>query len=774
MTNSTAIASEVGTKPHDKSFLVNFGCKNEKAIRISLPDPPPLPLIDGYGLPKSEQYFKRLEPPKAIKDLESEVYEIFREKRGATNYAIINKFWELLERRKEGLKDEIAWMKKFIWFMSHGYWFFNAGKPTYITGWHFSYLHLHYMTLRKGEGYPDYDERQRRRFLFRHYTYTATETFRDLDENGRAKKVKGKYRMKDTKKRVFYGTIEPKGRREGLTNEFCHIITRIMTECKGADNLGTVVSMDGDNASTHFKKKLVPAFKKWPIWLKPVWQGGVTSIDFNPGKAVLDPNAKYLGSSLNYTESGGDVANDGKKIMGAGFDEQGKGKRIGNVVNRWQINKETMSLEAGADILGWCMSPSTTEKMDEGGADFKILCDLSDFYERGPGGQTISGMALSYMPTSFCLRGFTDKFGNPVLNEPTPFQVQTGYDREIGSRKWIMMRRNMLYDESDPKKIEEYRSFCRKYPEDITDCFKGTAGFVGFPIEQIENRITELENEPQETRGRFEWVNGRRFGQVKFIDDPEGDWIVTRVLQPHETGMQTTMEYYSAFEDQVIDMYRPLLPQAIVGLDPHEFKNEGESRRLKHKGSRLSDTGIAVVSLRDKKIDKDDLNPKSWTTVKTMAVLEKRFGNNEEVAEETLKAAIYYNALIHLERNKTEVWSILVKWLYGGYLNHMAEILPRGELQVQQEPGSYMTATAKKKMFSLGRDYFSYHIQNEGIRLLLKQAVEIPSMEDLTKYDALAALLNAIMGATSLYAECMKDWDIDDGMTNINVIGRAV
>lgn len=759
---------------HDTSFIINFGCKKERPIRISLPDPPPLELIDGFGKPKEEQYFRRLEWPKAIVELEREVYDEFKDKQVAINYDIQNRFWELLEKRKKSLKDEILFMKKFIWHMHHGYWWFNAGKPTYMTGWNFSYLHLHYMTLRKGEGYPEYDERQRRRFLFRHYTWTTTETFADLDSNGRAIKADGKYRMKDLGTRTFYGTIEPKGRREGLTNEFCHIVTRIMTESYGADNLGTVVSMDGDNASTHFKKKLVPAFKRWPIWLKPIWQGGVTAIDFNPGKRILDPNAIYLGSSINYTESGSDVANDGKKILAAGYDEQGKGKRIGDVGNRWQINKETMSLEAGADILGWCMHPSTVEKMNEGGQDYKEMVEISDFYTRGPGGQTLSGLALSYMPTSFCLRGFTDKFGNPVLFEPTPFQQACGYKRGIGSKKWIQQRRNMMYDEANPKKMDEFRSFVRKFPEDILDCWKGVAGFIGFPLEQIENRIIDLDNEPQEVRGKLEWVNNRRFGQVKFVEDEEGDWLVTKVMQPHESGIKTTMDYYSAFEDDLVEMYRPLRPQAIVGLDPHEFKNEGESKRLKHKGSRLSDTGIAVVGLRDKNVDKDDFNPQTWTTVKTWGILEKRFSNNKEVAEEALKAAIYWNALIHIERNKTEVWSLLVDWLYGGYLNHMAEILPRGELQIQQEPGSFMSTQSKKKMFSYAKDHFVNHIQNEGIRHVLRQAVEISSMEDLTKYDALAALLNAIMGTQSLYHEIMTHWDVEEEMTNLNFYGRAV
>lgn len=760
--------------PHDESFVINFGSKNLRPIRISLPKPPPLHLIPNYGLPREEQVFKRIPFPKKLVQLEEEVYEYYKEKKAVTNLDIRELFWKLLRQRKKALAKEIRWMKHFIWFMHNGYWVFIDGKPTYLSPWHFSYLHLHWMTLDKGEGYPTYDDRQRIQFLWRHYTYTTTETFADLDENGKAYKVDGKYRMKDMGQRTILGEALPKSRRLGATNEFCHIIKRIMTETYGADNLGTIVSMDGNNASVHFKKKLVPAYKKWPVWLKPIWSGGVTSIEFSPGKGVMNPNIKYLGSSIDYTESGGDVANDGKKLMAGGFDEQGKGKRIGNVQNRWQINKETMTLQAGNQILGWCSHPSTVEKMDEGGIDYKALCDLSDFYTRTIGGQTLSGLALGYMPSSYCLRGFTDKFGKPVLLRPTERQKALGYKPEIGSKTYLERRRNLLYDESDPKKMDEYRSFVRKFPEDYDDCWKGVAGYIGFPIEHIEDRIIELRNNPEEVQGRFEWVDNRRFGRVEFIPDPEGDWTVAKIIHDNSDSRKSKMEYFSAFHNDDIEQYRPAEVKGIIGVDPHEFNNESDSRRLGKNGSRLSDTGMAVIGLRDRDIDQDDFDKQSWKTVKTWAVLEKRFSNNEAVAEEALKAAIYYNCLMHIETNKTEVLSRIVEWRFGGYLNHMAQTMPFEEIEVDRQPGSKMNPTNKKKMFSLAKDHFVHHVKNESISLILKQAMEISSMEQLTAYDAFAAWLNAIYGSTSLY-HLIMDHNRDDGdVTRINAYGRAV
>ena len=66
--------------PPEKSFLVNFGSKTIKPIRISLPKPPKIELIDGYGLPAHQQVFKRKEFPQALIDLEKQAYDHFKSK----------------------------------------------------------------------------------------------------------------------------------------------------------------------------------------------------------------------------------------------------------------------------------------------------------------------------------------------------------------------------------------------------------------------------------------------------------------------------------------------------------------------------------------------------------------------------------------------------------------------------------------------------------------------------------------------------------------------
>ena len=627
----------------DTSFLVNWGSKNLRPVRISLPKPPPEHLIDNWGLHPDEQVFKRLEIPKKLKELEESVLNDYsRVNKGVNGNNILNEFWERIERNEKKFKEEITWIKHFIWFSYYGYWVYINGKPTYLSPWYFTYLNLHRLTTDSGYTYPEYREKGRLRFLFRHYTYTTTETFADINpDDGLAYKVADKdgifrYRMVDTGQRIFYGTIEPKDRRGGLTNESCHIINRIAASQRGADKLSTIVSMGGENAETHFRKKLVPAWNSWPLWFRPVWIGGfgkLKNLEFTSNTLT---GIDTLDTTINYTDSADDLANDGKMIIAALYDEQGKGKRTGNVQNRWQINKETMSLGGGSHIIGWCSHPSTVEKMDEGGKDYKDMCDMSNFYARKKDGQTTSGLALCYFPSSFCLEGYIDCFGQPVYEYPTEKQKELGYKKRIGSKLYIKNKRKDLYDPDDPVKMDEYRSFVRKYPEDYDECWTGVAGQLGLDNEKIRKRKVELINNPLTVRGNFKWIDKARL-IVDFEKRKDGIWVVNKLLPREESNQVTSMLDYSAIEGDEIMVNCPYNPtKYIIGMDPQRFSNKAEAQFLKMKNSKKSDTSIVVKRRKDNLIDTGD-NPLKWKTPHFVAAMRQRMDSSRHATDEVLK-----------------------------------------------------------------------------------------------------------------------------------------
>ena len=742
----------------DKNFTVNFESRNLRPISITLPTPPRLDLIDGWGLHPDDQTFKKLEIPRKLKDLENRILSRFSEKTRAVNgNTVLTAFWEEFESRQEEMKDEIEFVKKFIYFMWYGYWVFIDGKPTYIPPWYFSYLNIHRMTVENGYAYPEYRDKGRLRFLFRHYSYTTTETFADFDDKGIAIKVVDsygdlKYRMVNTGSRVFFGTIEPKDRRGGLTNETCHIITRVMISERGADKIGTIVSMGGENAEVHFRRKLIPAWIAWPLWLRPVWIGGFGKLKQLEFTSNTLTNVKTLDTVINFTDSADDLANDGKMVIAADYDEQGKGKRTGNVQIRWQVNKEAMSLGGGSNIIGFCTHPSTVEKMEEGGWDYKVMCDMSNFYQRKKDGQTMSGLALCYMPSSYCLENYIDKWGQAVRDMPSVRQIKNGFKRRIGSRTYILNKRKDLYDEDDPKKMDEFRSFVRKYPEDYDEAWTGIAGQLGFDNEKIRRRKIELINKSETKRGEFTWLDRARW-VVGFTERSDGRWIIAKELPRGNCNQISTMLDYSAFEDDEIVVNRPADPSKyIIGVDPQQFSNKAEAVHLAMRNTKKSDTGIAVLQKRDKKIDVSE-NPKDWVTKKFVASLRARLASSKDAAEEALKVAIYYGGLIHIETNRTEVWERIIEWRFGGYLNYNVERLADGQIRKAPKPGTSLGPSTKKSGFSLLADYFNYHSKTEPILEFLEEADSISSMEQLTSMDRLSAHMHALIGNESIYAD---------------------
>jgi len=752
----------------DTSFVVNFRNKSLKSIRISLPYPPRLDKIDGWGLHPDDQVFKKMEIPYKLQALEKKIKNSFRnQKVGVNGTNVLEEFWNELEINKKNLKDEIEWMKRFIYHIWYGYWIFIDGKPVWLPPWYFSYLNIHRMTTDNGYEFPEYRDKGRLRFLFRHYIYNTHETFADLDEDGMAYKVKDEdgnmiYRIVDTGSRTFYGTIEPKDRRGGLTNESCHVITRIMTSQRGADKLGTIVSMGGENAETHFRKKLIPAWNAWPLWSKPVWSGGFSKtkqLEFT-ANSLHDINS--LDGTVNYTDSADDLANDGKMIMAALYDEQGKGKRSGNVQNRWQVNKEAMSLGGGSKIIGFCIHPSTVEKMEEGGIDYKIMCDLSNFYQRKKDGQTISGLGLCYMPSSYCLEDYIDKWGNAVMNMPTQRQIRNGFKNRIGSKTYIENKRRDLYDPDDPKKMDEYRSFVRKFPEDFNDCWTGVAGQLGWDNERIRTRKQQLMNKSETVNGEFEWVS-RSSLIVKFVEKTDGRWVVAKQLGGGEANQIATMLDYSAFEDDEVVVNRPVDPtKFMIGVDPQQFSNKAEAIYLEAKGTKRSDTSIAVLQRRNKNIDISDDNPYLWTTRKFVASFRARLSSSKEATDEVMKVMIYYGGLVHIENNRTEIWERLVEQRFSGYLNYNVEILADGQIKRSNKPGNILSGPSKKKGFTMLADYFNHHSHVEPILEFLEEADTINSMEELTAFDRLAAHLQALLGDDSIYSDLLWGNQMDD------------
>ena len=110
---------------------------------IRLPEQPPIEQIDGFDLPKTEQKWRRKELPS---------------------------FFNKVEYDKEHnlilTKDQEEYARKEVQRCKRGFWFFNNGVPTYITGK--NYFYLQWWKL-EDDIYADYRDTDRRYFLFLDY-----------------------------------------------------------------------------------------------------------------------------------------------------------------------------------------------------------------------------------------------------------------------------------------------------------------------------------------------------------------------------------------------------------------------------------------------------------------------------------------------------------------------------------------------------------------------------------------------------------------------------
>ena len=121
-------------KPHEKIITWNDD-PDLTPITWELPDPPPLETIDGYGLHPDKQKFQHRVLPHKLRKLNGAVFT----DDGRQELTPRQKC-ELLERDPEYYHEEIQFIQEEWDRRENGYWFFNHGVPTYITGDHYFYL----------------------------------------------------------------------------------------------------------------------------------------------------------------------------------------------------------------------------------------------------------------------------------------------------------------------------------------------------------------------------------------------------------------------------------------------------------------------------------------------------------------------------------------------------------------------------------------------------------------------------------------------------------
>ena len=709
-----------GLVEEDKFFIVNDNDKDLRPIPIPLPKAPPFYEVDGWDLPVEEQYFRHQKIPRRLKKI-------------GEDQPTLDAMWDYLDTHQNSFADEIDWLKLQHKRLKDGYWFYNHGKPTYITNVHYFYMNFYPIDVSKKE----YRDRMRRRFLFiqwaQEYHYDFVEA--SIDEKGDRKSNKPGDAIKDIGRRTCIGVIEPKMRRAGTTHESLCILYYDTTHAR-EKHFG-IQSLSEEHARKAYNK-FTSSFRKILWCFLPIHREQYEkALEFR----VLNPGvgkSAGLESRIDYATTSSVYHYDGSKLFRFLFDECGKVVRE-DLYAGWDIIKTTML--QGGKISGFCLLPSTAGEFEkEGGEAFFRLVKDSDYYERTQNGLTKTGMFVLFFPAYDGLEGFIDKYGYSVIDKPTPEQA-TFIGRKIGAKEFLDNERRHYLNIGTPEAMQKYRERQRLFPTCLRECFISDGQNIGFNIEILERRISELRFDSKKTiRGNFSWSNGKD-SQVIFTPSPDGRWITS--LQLHDG--QSNQKYFDN------GMWYPRDRKKFMhAADPFAF-DVVQTRKM-------SQGGILTVERWNKVKDPIEKPISQWTTPRIVCTYLFRPADTDAYAEDCLMQTVYYGGLMNPECNFDIVRKHFIRRGYGGFLYYMHDT----DGYYKKVPG-YQLKNQSDKLLSLIADFIERHGKRCDHIEVLEQCLSLKGKQDITNKDLVAVLGGALLGIDDDYSPVIQEEETDIG-----------
>jgi len=373
---------------------------------IQLPENPDASDIENWGTDDSnEQYWRRKEIPAFLSLVEYD----------SEGNALLN-------------AEQAAYANREVLRCKKGFWFYNNGIPTYISGK--NYFYLSFWKL-EDDIYPDYRDTDRRYFLFLdHWEKTPW----------------------------CLGIVRGKKRREGATSV---ATSNLVYECIFYKNsFCGLTSKTQVDAKAAFTNMVSFGYRQLPVFLKPKQLNNKDSVSelVFAHKSVEVRGAKgsivdtdtghrsridYRAPSLNSYDSG--------RLSRGLFDEGGKWAKENPFSTFISIVSKT--LVKGAKRVGFIECPSTSNSMTSGGEEFKNVWDGADHFKYA---KTPNRLVKYFAPAYDGYLGFIDKFGMSVINEPTEEQykflveyyVGAGdldeSDIRLGAKKYLEEKRKQL------------------------------------------------------------------------------------------------------------------------------------------------------------------------------------------------------------------------------------------------------------------------------------------------------------------------------------------
>ena len=384
-----------------------------------------------------------------------------------------------------------------------GYWFYNRGLATYITGSHYMFLQWSKIDV----GAADYRESNRLFYIF----WEACKA----DQR-------------------CYGMCYLKNRRSGFS--FMASADTVNQATISSDSRFGILSKSGADAKKMFTDKVVPISINYPFFFRPIQDGmdrPKTELAYRVpaskltrrklDEGITSEEIEGLDTTIDWKNTG-DNSYDGEKLKLLVHDESGKWEKPDNILNNWRVTKTTMRL--GSKIVGKCMMGSTSNALDKGGENFKKLYYASDVTQRNRNGQTSSGLYSLFIPMEWNYEGFIDAYGVPVFEKPKD-AVKDPHGDLITTGVIEHWENEVDGLRNDQDGLNEYY---RQFPRTEKHAFRDEAKLSLFNLTKIYEQIDyneDMRNKALVTQGNFQWAGGIKDTTVNFIPDNNGRFLVS-------------------------------------------------------------------------------------------------------------------------------------------------------------------------------------------------------------------------------------------------------
>ena len=496
-----------------------------------------------------------------------------------------------------------------------GFWFYNKGKPTYVTGTHYMYLQWSKIDV----GKPEFREANRLFYIF----WEACKA--------------------DTR---CYGMCYLKNRRSGFS--FMASGETVNMATISSDARFGILSKSGPDAKKMFTDKVVPISVNYPFFFKPIQDGmdrPKTELAYRvPASKLTRRNITStserpeeltgLDTTIDWKNTG-DNSYDGEKLKLLVHDESGKWERPNNILNNWRVTKTTLRL--GSRVIGKCMMGSTSNSLDKGGNEFKKLYYDSDVTKRNRNGQTSSGLYSLFIPMEWNYEGFIDSFGLPVLETPnTEVEGPYGDIIDIGVIAHWQNEADGLRNDQDA-----LNEFYRQFPRTEEHAFRDETKNSIFNLVKIYEQIDYNEINPKPIQGSFVWEDGIKDTKVKFYPDKTGRFNIAWV---------PPLELQNSYFIKNGTKYPGNEHIGAFGCDSYDI-----SGTVDKQGSKGALHGLTKFSMEDA--------PPNTFFLEYVA----RPATAEMFFEDVLMALVFYGMPLLAENNKPRLLYYLKRRGYRGY-----------------------------------------------------------------------------------------------------------